>query len=843
MNENKWKDNPVTQALGAEVHHTNNAKLFLEDIAELGLRDNPKRPQILISNILGKHVPQDPDIIRLAGYTLGYRVLENSLSEGEKNTLIASTEYTSDDLFVLLKQSLEADKAIINVDDLHPVSTLADTSYVVLGYAETATSLGGLVSYILNSPYIHSTRKSYDTVFGDFQESHSHATEHHLSPDNLFTPFLLDSQRTVVLVDDEFTTGNTLMATISMLESQMHHDHYVIASFVDSRNEEARQTMQSFASKNNITITSVALTNDTLAFTSADEKSITGLKETIRQSNSLIDASKSTEYSRDTDKHRFTSILYSSQAPLARGVQSVDSVQHNIEHLAHKLYPMFRAYKNILVLGNEEDMFYELMCASALKKQLSEDTRVRFSATTRSPIIVDKDDNETYPILNKITYHTSAGIRYIYNIDKTFDAILLISEERVTSQEADSLGAKLGLAANTVIVCEPAYDINKLHSPLVGPEFSSYSPKDVAWLLKDVSNVKIERPTEDREEAIQSGEAHYAESLPIEFTPSEAYQKLFEDSLNTHSQALAEQVALLGEEIWNYKQGAPVLVSLARAGVPVGILLKRYLTASHHMDIPHYAISIVRGKGIDYNALKYICSHHAPSKVVFVDGWTGKGAITKELEEALREFEQDTMIELDSTLAVLADTGYCTSLYGTRDDYLIPSACLNSTVSGLISRTVLNTKFILKNDYHGGKFYKELSDSDVSNLFLDTISKHFTPSLMWEAYVEAEKRVPGAIDFRGWKKVEEISKEYGIGSVNLVKPGVGETTRVLLRRVPWKILVQDVDDPDIQHIIMLAKERNVPIETRKDIGYKAIGLIHPKYSKGATGFDGKHDSV
>ena len=39
---------------------------------------------------------------------------------------------------------------------------------------------------------------------------------------------------------------------------------------------------------------------------------------------------------------------------------------------------------------------------------------------------------------------------------------------------------------------------------------------------------------------------------------------------------------------------------------------------------------------------------------------------------------------------MLADPGHCCELYGTRDDFLIPSACLNATVSGLVSRTVLS---------------------------------------------------------------------------------------------------------------------------------------------------------
>ncbi|GAA4322909.1 hypothetical protein GCM10023178_35050 [Actinomadura luteofluorescens] len=50
--------------------------------------------------------------------------------------------------------------------------------------------------------------------------------------------------------------------------------------------------------------------------------------------------------------------------------------------------------------------------------------------------------------------------------------------------------------------------------PLYGPAFGSYPAEDVAWLLKDLSHARLEAPTEEREAAIQSGRAHYAESLP-----------------------------------------------------------------------------------------------------------------------------------------------------------------------------------------------------------------------------------------------------------------------------------------------------------------------------------------
>src|SRR6478609_10004774 len=82
-------------------------------------------------------------------------------------------------------------------------------------------------------------------------------------------------------------------------------------------------------------------------------------------------------------------------------------------------------------------------------------------------------------------------------------------------------------------------------------------------------------------------------------------------------------------------------------------------------------------------------------------------------------------ISLDDDLAVLADPGQCSGTYGTREDYLIPSACLNSTVSGLVSRTVLNDRLLAPGQFHGAKFYKDLAHADVSGLFLEAISARF----------------------------------------------------------------------------------------------------------------------
>ena len=91
----------------------------------------------------------------------------------------------------------------------------------------------------------------------------------------------------------------------------------------------------------------------------------------------------------------------------------------------------------------------------------------------------------------------------------------------------------------------------------------------------------------------------------------------------------------------------------------------------------------------------------------------------------------------------------------------------------------------------------------------------------------------------GWAAVDRIVEEYGIGEANLVKPGVGETTRVLLRRVPWKVLVAAGASPaDLAHVRLLAQQRGVPVDEVEGLPYSCVGLIHPRFTRGATGADG-----
>ena len=209
----------------------------------------------------------------------------------------------------------------------------------------------------------------------------------------------------------------------------------------------------------------------------------------------------------------------------------------------------------------------------------------------------------------------------------------------------------------------------------------------------------------------------------------------------------------------------------------------------------------------------YTYYHHLAEQILFVDGWIGKGAILGELQKDVAPYSG-----VSSELAVVADPANITELCGTHHDLLIPSSCLNCTVSGLISRTFLRDDIIGKEDFHGAVYYGELEKADLSHEFLKAIEKEFVlevPKDDWQP------------QGHGIDEVRKIAGEYGIDNINLIKPGIGETTRVLLRRVPWKILVNEKykEDASLEHILRLVEEKEVPVEWYPLEHYKACGLI------------------
>ncbi|MFF5972288.1 phosphoribosyltransferase [Streptomyces sp. NPDC012769] len=908
-----WTGTWVAERLGVELIGDEE----LPGLLGLALRRNPKRAHLLVSNVLGKHVPQRPSVVRDAGYDLGVRV-----------------------------------RALLGDEEA--------ARAVVLGYAETATGLGHSVADGLAlAPYLHSTRRPVPGVAqaGGFEESHSHATSHLLLPED---PKLLAGDGPLVLVDDEFSTGNTVLNTIRDLHERHPRERYVVVALVDMRGPADRDRLTAFAAELGARVDLITLAAGTVGLpdgvlekgqelvaaqeaaaaaheVAAGPEAAAGGHEVAagaHEAGTGLEAVAGREAVGGTGSAAAGAPEPSAAVPAPRTAHQAphpaphpapepaphpapvrvdlawpagvpDGGRHGFtpEHrtrleaalpaMAARLGEALRPRTavgdrgdggvprpRVLVLGFEELMYAPLRLAEELERGGAD---VRYSTTTRSPVLAVDDPG--YAIRTRLVFPAhdapadGPGERYAYNVaGGGFDAVVAVVDSVADTPELHAPGGLLArLAAHiphVVLAVVPSYvppgtpasppsdeapeRSSMLPEPLRGPAFSSYAPEEVGWLLQDLSDVELEAPTEEREEAIQSGGAHYAESLPVEYQPSERYQELFHSALEASAARIARAVGtvtetVLAERSARRPDGRPVLVSLARAGTPVGVLMRRWARHRHGLELPHYAVSIVRGRGIDANALRWLARHHDPADVVFVDGWTGKGAITRELAQAIREFEESGQAGesgaagapgaregFDPEVVVLADPGSCVRTYGTREDFLIPSACLNSTVSGLISRTVLRSDLVGPHDFHGAKFYRELAGSDVSGVFLDAVAARFDEVA---DTVDADVKELLAADrtptWEGWAAVERISEEYGIHDVNLVKPGVGETTRVLLRRVPWKILAQRGAGADLAHVRLLAEQRGVPVEEVDGLPYTCVGLIHPQYTRGATGADGK----
>ena len=352
----------------------------------------------------------------------------------------------------------------------------------------------------------------------------------------------------------------------------------------------------------------------------------------------------------------------------------------------------------------------------------------------------------------------------------------------------------------------------------------SYRLDDVTFLLKRLPKLPFV-DIAHKEQLIQSGARHYSEMLSPEALPSPRYLEVFRQACAANRQQMAGDCLTLAALIAARRSGPITLVSLVRAGTPVGVILKHLLHQVMGRKVAHYSVSIVRDRGIDEVALHHILKQgHAPESLVFIDGWTGKGVISRVLEQAIGDFNQRHRLAIDFGLYVLSDLAGTAACAASSADYLIPSSILNATVSGLVSRSVLNES-IGPGDFHGCVYYEEFEAHDLSREFAD--------DLITEGVAQAERQglpAPVSIDRARAAAIstaflQATMAQHGITDVNLVKPGIGEATRVLLRRVPRLLMLRDPAAPDVAHLKVLAAEKSVPLVVDASLPYQAVSLI------------------
>ncbi|MDB6005882.1 MAG: hypothetical protein JWR15_2869 [Prosthecobacter sp.] len=356
----------------------------------------------------------------------------------------------------------------------------------------------------------------------------------------------------------------------------------------------------------------------------------------------------------------------------------------------------------------------------------------------------------------------------------------------------------------------------------ITPFSGSYAPDEVAFLLRCMQ-LEI-TSLEQREQRIQSGRQHYSEMIGPEDAPTRERLRLFRECLGVNGRRMASDIATLaGAMIASAVGGELTLVSIARAGTPVGVLLlHRLRQKAPHLSVTHYSISVIRDRGADLTALRWIMARHPPASLRLIDGWTGKGTIAGELRRSLSAW-QDAPEDLDPGLWVPLDVCGVASFAASSQDYLIPSTLLGGTISGLISRSVLPRGE--ENHLHGCVLLHHLRRHDLSRWFIqklvfemDCLPLGFSPP----------PNASGGPDrhAQAMQCLAETMARYGMADANRVKLGIGETVRVLLRRQPQVVcLSPESSATDAQMIRRLASLRDVPVESVPGLAFDAVAVI------------------
>ena len=329
-----------------------------QDLLGFAERINPKRAFLFVSKVLGRHIPVSPHIMRHAFTDLA-ELVPGDLPE--------------------------------------PV--------LVIGMAETAVGLGAGVHQVLQQRYpeaIYVTTTRHPVhgapLLARFLEEHSHAQDQLLygSPDAELQQQILNS-KSIVLVDDEASTGKTFVNLIHALQQ---------------------------AGLNQI--------SHVVTATLADWSSGIHIADLNCQSVALMTGKwqwRDAEHPIQINMPKVDTVAFGAFDTLAQPTWGRLPIQDSGEHIRLAVQPDER----ILVLGSGEYVWSSFLLAEYLQQQGAD---VRFSAITRSPIAVG------HAIQSALAFSDNYGLgiqNFVYNINPQDYDRVLITVETATHSVAKSL--------------------------------------------------------------------------------------------------------------------------------------------------------------------------------------------------------------------------------------------------------------------------------------------------------------------------------------------------------------------------------------------------------------------
>ena len=401
-----------------------------------------------------------------------------------------------------------------------------DKDTLFIGFSETATGLAHSVfdAFSETGGLYMTTRESVkeNESMIAFQEPHSHATSHRVYPrKNL--PF--ESARSIVLVDDEISTGRSMLNIIEQLYKAYGIRSFHILSYLDWRNKDSLKLYDAFQSQNDLSISVHSLVKGEIGVIENGALS----QETI-QRHPVFQANTSpyVQKSMDDGDHLCIPRIYVSdlsEMGLKKRSQTGESLdylqqtarfglsweEHDVlENKLKKIAASIQPYVNgkTLILGTEEFMYLPLRLASHLEGD------VFFKSTTRSPIYPALGD---YPIKSGLSFksHYNTDVpNYIYNLEEeAYDTILVCQEQiaREITIEQDNMIRTMAPFAKAIYGV--SFGSNKQKKLSHPPHMGTYDPEDVVFLLKEIKDGIEEQDNATREKAIQSG-VHYSGNAP-----------------------------------------------------------------------------------------------------------------------------------------------------------------------------------------------------------------------------------------------------------------------------------------------------------------------------------------